>query len=254
MKEQYFVATHTERCVPVRQGLRAAIVADLHNRPAHRLAEALRAWRPDVILIPGDLMETIEYGPGDYHRLFPRWYGCDHALDFLEEMQAVAPVCYTTGNHDAELSDRLRAELRRRGVHVLCRSSILLGDYRIGGLADGDDSAWLRKFSTQPGFRILLCHRPERYQTEVRRYAIGLTVAGHAHGGQWRFFGRGIYAPGQGFFPRYTAGFYDHGRLLVSRGLANNTHIPRILNPPELLLLELRADPEKAERSSRILS
>ncbi|MBQ3816071.1 MAG: metallophosphoesterase, partial [Clostridia bacterium] len=59
-----------------------------------------------------------------------------------------------------------------------------------------------------PGFHILLCHHPEYWEPLVHGRRIELTVSGHAHGGQWRIFGRGVYAPGQGLFPRYTSGLY----------------------------------------------
>ena len=67
-------------------------------------------------------------------------------------------------------------------------------------------------------------------------------MAGHAHGGQWRFFGRGIYAPGQGLFPKYTSGLYREGGeiLAVSRGMTNSVRwIPRFFDPCEILVLAL---------------
>jgi predicted MPP superfamily phosphohydrolase len=69
-----------------------------------------------------------------------------------------------------------------------------------------------------------------------------LIVCGHAHGGQWRLFGRGVYAPGQGLFPKYTSGVLD-GVCVISRGLGNHTRVPRIFNPPELVLISLSPSP-----------
>lgn len=89
------------------------------------------------------------------------------------------------------------------------------------------------------GFRILMCHHPEYYPEHIRRSSIDLTVSGHAHGGQVRLFGQGLYAPGQGILPKYTSGFYDSGRLLVSKGLSNLTWVPRLWDPCELVLLHL---------------
>ena len=84
-----------------------------------------------------------------------------------------------------------------------------------------------------------MCHHPEYYPRYVRQADIDLTVSGHAHGGQICLFGQGLYAPGQWLFPKYTAGFYDGQRLLVSRGLTNSTWVPRLWNPCELVLLQL---------------
>ena len=70
---------------------------------------------------------------------------------------------------------------------------------------------------------------------------IDLTLAGHAHGGQIQIAGHGLYAPGQGLFPKLTHGLYDGGKLLVSRGMTNGAkpRIPRIGNPCELIILNL---------------
>ena len=64
-------------------------------------------------------------------------------------------------------------------------------------------------------------------------------VSGHAHGGQWRIFGRGVFAPGQGLFPKYTSGIHD-GRLVISRGLKKSGTIPRIFNSPELVIIDIK--------------
>jgi len=65
---------------------------------------------------------------------------------------------------------------------------------------------------------------------------IDLVLSGHAHGGQIRIKGQGLYAPGQGFLPRLTSGVVDH-RLVISRGLANNTIISRQWNPEEVVYI-----------------
>ena len=88
-----------------------------------------------------------------------------------------------------------------------------------------------------PSPRLLLCHHPEYYPDYIRGTDIELTVSGHAHGGQWSIFGRGVFAPGQGLFPKYTAGVYDGGRLVVSRGVTNTVRIPRFFNPTEIVVI-----------------
>jgi predicted MPP superfamily phosphohydrolase len=86
--------------------------------------------------------------------------------------------------------------------------------------------------------KILLCHHPEYYERYLKDKSIDLTVSGHAHGGQWRFFGKGVFAPGQGIFPRYTSGVYD-GKLVVSRGLKPARIIPRFFNAPEVVIIDI---------------
>ena len=84
-----------------------------------------------------------------------------------------------------------------------------------------------------------MCHHPEYYEWYPIIKSADLVLSGHAHGGQWRFFGRGVYAPGQGLWPKYTKGVYD-GRLVVSAGCSNSTTpVPRLFNPSEVVFVSL---------------
>ena len=119
------------------------------------------------------------------------------------------------------------------------------GDLLICGLTSGlngnesrPDPDALARFANAEGFRILLCHHPEYFVPYIKPTDIELTLSGHAHGGQWRIFGRGVYAPGQGIFPRYTSGVID-SRCVISRGLSNHTLVPRIFNAPEVVMVYL---------------
>jgi len=105
------------------------------------------------------------------------------------------------------------------------------------------DFSWLPEFERQAGFKILMCHHPEYWtlrEPKLFFHPIDLVLAGHAHGGQIRFGNRGVYAPGQGLFPRYVGGVYQgvYGKMIVSRGLSNTSRIPRIGNPPELVFVK----------------
>jgi predicted MPP superfamily phosphohydrolase len=127
----------------------------------------------------------------------------------------------------------------------------------IGGLSSADYVKghkprldFLSRFDQQDGYKILLCHHPEYFARYIRTLSIDLTVSGHAHGGQWCLFGRGIYAPGQGLFPRYTHGVHHAGRLLVSRGVGDSTFIPRIGAPNEIIMIHLSRNPQKEGETS----
>jgi len=100
------------------------------------------------------------------------------------------------------------------------------------------DTDWLEDFSAaSPGdAHILLSHHPEHWP-DIKEKKIDLMLSGHAHGGQWRVFNHGVWCPGQGFWPRWTKGVYE-GRLVVSAGLSNTAHVPRIFNPTEIVYLE----------------
>ena len=102
------------------------------------------------------------------------------------------------------------------------------------------DTSWLPRFCMQDGFLVLLMHHPEYWQS-VNHYPVNLFLSAHAHGGQWRYWSlrkktwEGIYAPGQGFFPRYTKGVYEN--MVVTSGLSNTTWVPRIFNPAEVMYI-----------------
>ena len=74
---------------------------------------------------------------------------------------------------------------------------------------------------------------------------IDLVLAGHTHGGQIRLpFIGGLVAPDQGFFPKYTDGFYtvEDTTMIVSRGLGNSIIPIRTFNRPELVVIKLVND------------
>ena len=108
----------------------------------------------------------------------------------------------------------------------------------INGKENHPNKDALQEFAQAAEYRILLCHHPEYFMPYIKETNVELTVCGHAHGGHWRFLGRGVYAPGQGLFPKYTSGVLEN-RCVISRGLANHTRIPRICNPTELIIIEI---------------
>ena len=66
--------------------------------------------------------------------------------------------------------------------------------------------------------------------------------SGHAHGGQFIFpFVGGLYAPGQGIFPKYYRGIHkkNNSTLIVSRGLGPSRFPQRLFNKPEIISLEI---------------
>ena len=237
--------------------LRMAVVADLHDHEKSRVAvlRILERAKPDVILVPGDLTESLTREPDG--RVRP-------GLRLLSEMTGIAPVFYALGNHEvgachANVRRAERLGLPSQTVHPAYMEAIqksgavlLQNDYAtfggmvIGGQITGlwnegrvPDCAWIRDFAAQDGCKLLLCHHPEYYERYLKGYDIDLVVSGHAHGGQWRIFGRGVYAPDQHFFPKYSSGIHD-GRLVISRGTSNNVPFaPRLFNPCEVVMLRV---------------
>ena len=212
---------------------RIALLADLHRGRAEEVASILRDDPPDLILIAGDLYESPPRNPFDVSA----------ALTLLAGLPAGVPVFYCRGNHDHAHEESVDAALRKAGVVELDSTYRTLDDgITVGGLRSAHytggvpDLAFLSDFSRLPGYKILISHHPEYYPKYIRALPIDLTVSGHAHGGQWAIRGHGLLAPGQGLFPRYTAGIYE-GRLAVSRGLSNPVPVPRIGTPREVVYL-----------------
>lgn len=227
---------------------RLAIASDLHGANPTRVLQALTQQKPDLILIPGDLGDDKDLRESNA------------PYQFLTECAKIAPTYYSLGNHEIAcyhkgnpwrhpipipLTDEVRERINKTGATLLEDRAVRHGDLMLCGLTSGingkrnaPDPDILAAFEKERGYRILLCHHPEYFVPHVQKTSIELTVCGHAHGGQWRWFGIGTYAPGQGILPKYTAGVLQN-RCVISRGLGNHTWIPRIYNTPELVLVEL---------------
>ena len=234
---------HRIRSPRIREKLRLAVASDLHSAPFDDVLEDFAAC--DAVLIPGDLV--------DRHRRDNR-----NAYRLLETVPEIVPVYYSIGNHERKMrqAEQYLAAVRESGIRLLENRYEEFRGILIGGVSSTKtgvpDRAFLERFAAETPFTLLMCHHPEMYRDYVRGLDIDFTVCGHAHGGQIQLFGRGLYAPGQGLFPRLTHGLYDGGKMMVSRGMTNGAkpRIPRINNPCELIILELEpgtGNPEEEE-------
>ena len=237
-------------CQKLSAPLRIALASDLHDNPCGPVLRLLRQEQPDLILIPGDLTDDSAIRAGGRA-----------ALTFLRGCAELAPTFYSPGNHEVRcyhgknpfrhpiprpIPEAFRQAVRQAGVWFLDNDSIQRNGMTVCGLSSGicgarnqPDPAVLERFRRLEGTpKILLSHHPEYYMPFLRDLGMDLVVCGHAHGGHWRLFGRGVYAPGQGLFPKYTAGVVD-GVCVISRGLGDHTSIPRVFNEPELVMIRL---------------
>jgi len=239
---------------PFLKGLRFALVSDLHAEDPEKVIDILREIKPDYILLAGDILESLDGSRDDDN---------DKAFQIFSECAKIAPSIYCTGNHedggvhsqskkwkksDGKPREYTAENIRRiesSGVTFLLDSVILKDGIAFGGLASGlinkggkPNTEFLERFSKIDAPKLLICHHPEYYEKYIKDLPIDLIVSGHAHGGQWRFLGLGLYAPGQGLFPKYTSGVYDE-RLVVSKGLKRGFPIPRFFNPTEVVVIEV---------------
>ena len=268
MKNQRIRMTRYEMTIPAGKPASIALVSDLHNIPCGPVIRLLSEVRPDYIAVNGDILCAAPGGKSIYHADEGSSQHIRNAADarrFLEESRKMAPVLFSTGNHELYFDREDRDWLKEHGILFLDNDYMVSDGLVFGGLSspypvlagtgdasseeehrarwaliyDSVQTAWLDRFEKTPGFKILLSHHPEFYDRFLKeRRGINLILAGHTHGGQIRFFGRGLYAYGQGWFPAYSKGCYDN-RMIVSAGLANTSRIPRLNNPPELVVIQL---------------
>ena len=230
-------------------GYKILQVSDLQNKVFGReqrpLLKKIHESAPDIIVITGDLLDRHE-GRTDV----------DSAMNFIDSIMDIAPVYFVSGNHEHQSGawEELEERLVERGVTVLENGkSIIEKDgetITILGLADKSVNRYYDRMlhtlmaGQADSFNILLSHRPEVFETYVKEN-IDLAFTGHAHGGQIMipFTKIGIFAPHQGFFPKYTKGMYekDGTVMVVSRGLGNSSFPFRIFNRPELIEVTLQA-------------
>ena len=92
---------------------------------------------------------------------------------------------------------------------------------------------------------ILLNHIPTAWLDwhYIDRAPAGIVFCGHYHGGTIRIpvIDRGLFAPYVGWFPPYSKGVFE-GRettCVLSAGLGNEHGIPRVNNPPEIVVADL---------------
>lgn len=245
------VRTYTLETAKLTQPVRLLLLTDLHSTihgsKQQPLINLVRAHAPDAILLAGDIADDEVPHRGTEL--------------LLEAVAGEYPCFYVTGNHEfwAEDTAEILALLRRHGVTVLAgtwsdltvRGQTLrlfgVDDPEVDKTAPGVPGAWLTQWEVcragleEGTFSILLSHRPELTDL-YRSSGFDLIVSGHAHGGQVRIplLLNGLYAPNQGFFPRYAGGLYDLDgtSLVVSRGLSIS-RLPRVFNPPEVVVIDL---------------
>lgn len=209
------------------------MLSDLHNKRYKRILRKVKRLKPDYILLCGDFVDR-------HFKTYKR------AMPFMRKIADIAPCYFSYGNHEIKFPKLTAEELTEAGITVLDNRFVRVTDFTFGGqipigaseeMGNPVTLDWLDDFEKANGFRILLCHHPEEYLKYVKGKDIDLTLSGHAHGGQWVLFGHGILAPGQGLFPKYTHGQFDH--LIVGTGCSNppGPLIPRIRNPKEIVKL-----------------
>lgn len=238
-------------------GFRVLQVSDLHNKrfglKQQYLLKKIRAAKPDIIVITGDVIHDkteIEQIERRLNKVRP----------FLSGAVDIAPVYYATGNHEIETghAQYIWQEVEKCGVKVLVNDSVNLerNNESISLIGAADPFFYGKRRAYKPfsdelkklceaekgSFKMLLSHRPELINV-YSECGVQLVLTGHAHGGQIRipFTPQGLYAPDQGVLPKYTQGVHNQKetKMVISRGLGNSGFPQRLFDRPELVVVTL---------------
>lgn len=248
LDERLILRTYTVASPKLTAEVRLAVVTDFHSSDnPDDVAAMVASCAPDTVLLVGDLFDD------DTQNRPP-----ERTLSLMRQLSAQYPCYYVSGNHEAWTGemDALYQQTEEAGVKVLRMSSgvLTVRGQRIAlcGIPDPYEMVFSGAPDTEEqlrqamenvdsaDFTVLLAHRPELL-AKYAQFPFDLVVSGHAHGGQVRIPGvlNGLYAPNQGWFPKLAGGAYtqDGTTLIVSRGLAVRTRLPRIFNRPEVVLV-----------------
>jgi len=227
-------------------GLTIAQVSDVHFGERLEMENYFAGVRdlveqlaPDIVVFTGDFV--------DKRRDITR------SIEYHRGFRGTLGTFYVMGNHDYwTKAERIRSGLAMSHLRwlgggerrVLKREGRRLVFTGVDAPWDGSRPDWRRVVRREPGDAVIvLSHTPDNAPIAARHGA-SLILSGHNHGGQVCAPILGpIVAPSR-FGLKYTGGFYRVGvdsALNVSRGVGISSGKIRILCPPEICLLTLRA-------------
>jgi predicted MPP superfamily phosphohydrolase len=243
------VSVTLERFPRALSGFTVAQVSDLHvgptigERHVRRIVEQVKALRPDLVAITGDLVDGTVPELGE-------------AVAHLATLSPRHGVFFVTGNHEYYSGvGPWMAELRRLGVRVLRNERVAVGDPGASFDLAGVDDWSARGFGDGHGHDldaalagrdpdrslVLLAHQPRTSAVaDAVRAGVELQLSGHTHGGQiapWNVVVAAV-------FP-YVKGLYRHaeegraGQVFVSRGAGYWGPPMRLGAPPEIAKIVL---------------
>ncbi len=216
---------------PELEGLRIAVIADLHASPVNNAAyvrevvSRVNAAHPDIIVLPGDLVDGD--AASQAHNIAP-----------LADLRAPDGVWAAPGNHEYYSGyDAWAKVFAQSGLHYLANQAQTLdvrgqrltlsgiGDpayaqstnHSAGGVPPDIVSVTQQARAQHGQFHILLGHQPKMARIYADQHSVNLQIAGHTHGGHILGFDRWIVAPANNGFVRGIYKVSDM-TLFVSRG------------------------------------
>ena len=240
---------------PVRIVLLSDLPGKSFGRENSRLIAKIQEQTPDAIFLDGDMIDRSA-DPTDVQEL----------LRLIKRLHEIAPVYFAPGNHELEYMQTdtsLLTQVAEAGAVVVNDSYAdvtLAGQpLRIGGtmghafyfgrseeeFSSSPEYQFLKAFEDTDVPKICLAHMPDTFifNGAYNLWNVDLILSGHTHGGLIRLpFIGGLYAPMQGWFPEYDQGYFrlgEHMQMVITSGLAGHGMIPRINNPPEIVVIDL---------------
>ena len=229
-------------------GYRIAFATDFHlasafkERQLQGTVKALRALKPDVILLGGDYQE-----------------GCDYVEPLFSALGTLAPpdgIYAVLGNNDFErCTDEIALSMHQNGIHLL--------DYAADTLHTGLVVVGV-PYSTHPplvqplverqrtdDYVIFFTHSPDIVESAaLSPQRIDLALAGHTHGGQITFFYLVAPETGSRYERRFLYGRQRTSRgvpIIISRGLGTSRMPIRFCAPTDITVVTLRALAQKGK-------
>lgn len=259
----------------INNNISFVLLSDIHNKrfgkKNKRLIKKIFKEKPDFVIIAGDLVtkRVTTYPSNAYNIIkdlsdhFPIYYAYGNHEQAFEDLKDIdKDVIDNLEGHLYESWKLFKEKLLKLGVYFLYNKSLILQykDSRliITGLSisaeyygkgkglsfnQEDMKDYLGNRDLE-GYQILIAHNPVYFKSYIS-WGADLVLSGHIHGGLIRIpFIGGLISPQIKLFPKYDGGLYveNDQYMVVSRGLGSHSFMPRILNPPEIILVSLKAN------------
>jgi len=232
-------------------GLRLLHLSDFHIDGVDGLAEVLAPIlmkiKPDLCVFTGDY-RFEDRGPCD--GVYPRM------RKVIDAISATRGIWGILGNHD---SAEIAHGLENLGVRMLVNENV--------EIRNGADSIWLAGVDDpfdyrcadveaaladipKIGFKILLAHAPEVYETAAK-CGVDLCLSGHTHAGQIRLPFIGSIKHNSHCPKEFSYGLWQHGEMrgYTTSGIGCSSVPVRFHCPPEIVIFKLKRGSETLEQS-----
>jgi predicted MPP superfamily phosphohydrolase len=226
------------------------LISDHHNsNNIKKVTQKVEEIKPKIIVIAGDSINMHD----ENH---------SNALMLAEHLMKIAPVYFTSGNHETWSGNEndFLDSLKSSGVTVLnntittityknseinligFKDVVYSDDNMRKDILDNELNALYNKVENKDLFNILVFHKANLFDW-VSNYPFDLVLSGHLHGGQINLPIIKEHMLSTRFLTKkYSKGYYRKGncQMVVSGGTEKNFKRPRIFNPPEVIEVVLK--------------